>query len=306
MTLSELRFIVALAHEKNFRKAAERSFVSQPALSLGIKKIEQELNISIFERSVGAGGDVKITPTGQKIIDQAVIVLEEAAKIKDLSANGDKQLDLPFKLGLIYSIAPYLLPLIIPELRKKAPQMPLEINENITKNLETALKQGSIDAAVIALPFDIPGVATEILYDESFVVIAPLVHRWDVNNTIKAKDLAQEKVLLLDRTHCFSNQVVEACPGLSKNSEIQLGNSLETIRSMVASNLGISVLPKSATTETHDNSQVKTILFEAPAPFRRVALAYRKSAVKKEAINRIIDVIKSLEHNKHGIFNMVK
>ena len=104
MTLSELRFIVALAHEKNFRKAAERSFVSQPALSLGIKKIEQELNISIFERSVGAGGDVKITPTGQKIIDQAVIVLEEAAKIKDLSANGDKQLDLPFKLGLIYSI----------------------------------------------------------------------------------------------------------------------------------------------------------------------------------------------------------
>ena len=159
MTLSELRFVVALAHEKNFRKAAEKSFVSQPALSLGIKKIEQELNLSLFERSVGAGGDVKITPIGQKIIDQAAIVLEETAKIKDLSANGDSQLNLPFKLGLIYSIAPYLLPLIIPNLRDDVPDMPLEIHENITKNLENDLKQGVIDAAVIALPFDIPGVA---------------------------------------------------------------------------------------------------------------------------------------------------
>ena len=298
MTLSELRFIVALAHEKNFRRAAEKSFVSQPALSLGIKKIEQELNLSLFERSVGAGGDVRITPIGQKIIDQATIVLEEAAKIKDLSANGDKQLNLPFKLGLIYSIAPYLLPLIIPKLREHTPNMPLEIYENITKNLENDLKQGSIDAAVIALPFDIPGVAIEVLYDEVFVVIAPLNHRWDVQKNIKAKDLAQEKVLLLDRTHCFSNQVKEACPGLSKNSEIQLGNSLETIRSMVASNLGISVLPKSATAAQHDNALVKIISFEPPVPFRRVALAYRKSAVKKEAISAIVSVIKSLDLSK--------
>ena len=301
MTLSELRFIVALAHEKNFRKAAEKSFVSQPALSLGIKKIEHELNLSLFERSVGAGGNVKITPIGQKIIDQAAIVLEEAAKIKDLSASGDKQLDLPFKLGLIYSIAPYLLPLIIPKLREQTPNMPLEVHENITKNLENDLKQGSIDAAVIALPFDIPGVAVEILYDEPFVVIVPLNHRWNKHKNIKAKDLAQEKVLLLDRTHCFSNQVKEACPELSKNSEIQLGNSLETIRSMVASNLGVSVLPKSATSVQHDNPLVKIIPFELPVPFRRVALAYRKSAVKKDAINTIVSAIKSLDLSKLNI-----
>ena len=301
MTLSELKFIVALAEEKNFRKAAEKSFVSQPALSLGIKKIEQELNLSLFERSVGAGGNVRITPIGQKIIDQATIVLEETAKIKDLSANGDKQLELPFKLGLIYSIAPYLLSLIIPNLRKHVPNMPLEIHENITKNLENNLKQGSIDAAVIALPFDIPGVEIEILYDEPFEVIVPLKHRWDAQKNIKTKDLAQEKVLLLDRTHCFSNQVKEACLGLSKNSEIQLGNSLETIRSMVASNLGISVLPKSATTVQHNNPLVKIISFEPPVPFRRVALAYRKSAAKTEAINTIVSVIKSLDLPKLDI-----
>jgi len=298
MTLSELRFIVALSREKNFRKAAEKSFVSQPALSLGIKKIEQELNISLFERSVGAGGDVKITPIGQKIIDQAIIVLNEASKIKDLSANGDKQLDLPFKLGLIYSIAPYLLPLIIPELKKYAPNMPLQVHENITQNIETELKSGIIDAAVIALPFDIPGIEIEILYDEPFVVIVPLSHHWDEQNTIKAKDLAHEKVLLLDKTHCFSNQVTEACPGLSKNSEIQLGNSLEYIRSMVASGLGISVLPQSATTVKYNNPLVKTITFEAPVPFRRVALAYRKSGVKTEAVIKLVDVIKSLDFPK--------
>ena len=298
MTLSELRFIVALAREKNFRKAAEKSFVSQPALSLGIKKIEQELSASLFERSVGAGGDVKITPIGQKIIDQAIIVLNEVSKIKDLSADGDKQLDLPFKLGLIYSIAPYLLPLIIPELRKYAPNMPLHAHENITKNIETELKSGIIDAAVIALPFDIPGTQIEILYDEPFVVIVPLSHRWDEQKKIKAKDLAQEKVLLLDKTYCFSNQVTEACPGLSKNSEIQLGNSLEYIRSMVASGLGISVLPQSATTVKHNNPLVKTISFEDPIPFRRVALAYRKSGVKTEAVTKLVDVIKSLDFPK--------
>ena len=298
MTLSELRFIVALAREKNFRKAAEKSFVSQPALSLGIKKIEQELSLSLFERSVGAGGDVKITPIGKQIIDQAIIVLDEVAKIKDLSANGDKQLDLPFKLGLIYSIAPYLLPLIIPELKKHAPNMPLQVHENITQNLEAELKSGIVDAAVIALPFDVPGIEIEILYDETFVVIVPLNHRWDKKNKIKAKDLAQEKVLLLDKTHCFSNQVTEACPGLSKNSEIQSGNSLEYIRSMVASNLGISVLPKSATTVKHNNPLVKIISFEDPAPFRRVALAYRKSGVKTEAIKTIVKAIKSVDFPK--------
>ena len=295
MTLSELRFIEALAHEKNFRKAAEKSFVSQPALSLGIKKIEAELGIAIFERSVGAGGDVKITPVGQKIVEQAIVVLEQAAKIKDISVGGDKQLDLPFKLGLIFSVAPYLLPLIIPSLRKSVPNMPLEVHEDITKNLEVDLKKGSIDAAVIALPFDMPGVETEVLYDEPFVVVIPLEHSWRVKKTIKAKDLSKEKVLLLDRTHCFSNQVVEACPGLSKNSEIQLGNSLETIRKMVASNLGISVLPKSATTDKYQDSLVKTIPFDSPVPFRRVALAYRKSAVKKDAVTHIINVIKSLD-----------
>lgn len=291
MTLSELRFIVAVGREKNFRKAADKCFVSQPALSLAVKKLEDELGIILFERS---RTDVSITQAGQAIINQAIIVLDEAGKIKEMAQLGDGQLEKPFKLGLIYSIAPYLLPLIIPLLRNSAPDMPLEIEENITKNLEEKLKKGFIDAAIVALPFDIPGIEIENLYEEPFVTVVPVKHLWAQKKTIKADLLASEKVLLLDNTHCYSNQVQEACPGLLKTGEIQGGNSLETIRSMVASNLGISVLPKSATTLRHVNPLVKVIQFDKPIPFRKVVLAYRKSSVKKQALEEVVKSIKKI------------
>jgi LysR family hydrogen peroxide-inducible transcriptional activator len=291
MTLSELRFIVAVGREKNFRKAADKCFVSQPALSLAVKKLEDELGIILFERS---RTDVSITQAGQAIINQAIIVLDEAGKIKEMAQLGDGQLEKPFKLGLIYSIAPYLLPLIIPLLRNSAPDMPLEIEENITKNLEEKLKKGFIDAAIVALPFDIPGIEIENLYEEPFVTVVPVKHPWAQKKTIKADLLESEKVLLLDNTHCYSNQVQEACPGLLKTGEIQGGNSLETIRSMVASNLGISVLPKSATTLRHVNPLVKVIQFDKPIPFRKVVLAYRKSSVKKQALEEVVKSIKKI------------
>ena len=292
MTLSELKFIVAVAHEKNFRKAADKCFVSQPALSLAIKKLEEELGLILFERS---RSDVTVTNVGQSIVNQAIVVLDEAAKIKELAKLGDSHLSQTFKLGLIYSIAPYLLPLIIPQLRQSAPDMPLEIEENITNNLQDKLKKGIIDAAVIALPFDIPSIETIELYDEEFVAVVPSNHAWSSKKRISSKELSSEKVLLLDNTHCFSSQVQEACPGLSKKSEIQVGNSLETIRNMVASNLGISVLPKSAVALKHHNPLVNVISFEKPVPFRRVALAFRKSSVKKDAIEQIAQVIKGID-----------
>ena len=292
MTLSELKFIVAVAHEKNFRKAADKCFVSQPALSLAIKKLEEELGLILFERS---RSDVTVTNVGQSIINQAIVVLDEAAKIKELAKLGDSHLSQTFKLGLIYSIAPYLLPLIIPQLRQAAPDMPLEIEENITNNLQDKLKKGIIDAAVIALPFDVPSIETIELYDEEFVAVVPSNHAWSSKKRISSKELSSEKVLLLDNTHCFSSQVQEACPGLSKKSEIQVGNSLETIRNMVASNLGISVLPKSAVALKHHNPLVNVISFEKPVPFRRVALAFRKSSVKKDAIEQIAQVIKGVD-----------
>jgi LysR family hydrogen peroxide-inducible transcriptional activator len=294
LTLSELRFVVALAREKNFRRAAEKCFVSQPALSLAIKKLEEELGLFLFERSRSR---VTVTSIGQVIINQANVVLDEAEKIKELSRLGDRQLSYPFSLGLIYSIAPYLLPLIIPILRCDLPEMPLEVEENITKNLEENLKKGALDAAIIALPFEKPGIECIHLYDEPFEVIVPINHVLAQNLSLSAKELGREKVMLLDNDHCYSNQILEACPGLAKNRDVQSGNSLETIRNMVASNLGISVLPKSATISGYENPLVKTIPFTDPKPYRRVALAYRKSTVKKKAINYIVKSIQKINLN---------
>ena len=299
MTLSELKFIVAVAKEKNFRRAADKCFVSQPALSLAIKKLEEELKVSLFERN---RTEVKITPIGEKIINQAIIVLDEASKLKDISSKGQEQLNTPLKVGLIYSVAPYLLPLIIPVLRKKTPEMPLDVEENITKNLEVALKNGSIEAAVIALPFEIPGTECIPLYDEEFNVVVPTNHAWAKKKEIVAKDLSTEKVLLLNNEHCFSEQVVEACPELSKKSEVLQGNSLETIRNMVASNLGISVLPKTATAINYNNPLVKVIPFKKPVPFRRIAIAYRKSTVRMEAIEKFVMALKDIKSNNIKIF----
>jgi LysR family transcriptional regulator, hydrogen peroxide-inducible genes activator len=292
MTLIELKFVVAVAQERNFRRAADKCFVTQPALSLGIKKLEEELGVMIFERS---RTEVSLTEIGEKIVEQANVVLEQAAQLKEMAKLGSNQLNGLFKLGMIHSVGPYLLPEIIPILRKTAPNMPLEIEETLTANLEVQLRNGVIDAAIIALPFDVPGVQVKALYDEEFAVVVPNNHHWAHRKQIQPEELSEEKVLLLNSGHCFSNQVTQACPELSRKGEILQGNSLETIRNMVASNLGITVLPCSATAERYSNPLVKVIPFVKPAPIRRIAIAWRKSYVRVEAVEKIAEAIKMID-----------
>ncbi|MES2181557.1 MAG: LysR substrate-binding domain-containing protein [Pseudomonadota bacterium] len=292
MTLSELRFVVAVAKERNFRRAAEKCFVSQPALSLAIKKLEQDLGVSIFERS---RTDVSPTPIGEQIIEQAIRAIEEVAHIREIAKQGNNQLGGAFRLGLIYSVGPYLLPEIIPILRHTAPDMPLDIEENLTAQLEIQLRSGVIDAAVVALPFEAAGIKTMPLYDEKYVVMVPIGHAWANRTSIKAADLADENVLLLNSGHCYSHQVLQACPDLSRKGQVLQGNSLETIRNMVSSNLGITVLPCSAATERHVNPLVKVIPFAAPVPVRRIALAWRKSYARELAVSCLADAIKEIK-----------
>ena len=292
MTLSELRFIVAVAKERNFRRAAEKCFVSQPALSLAIKKLEEDLGVLIFERS---RIDVSPTPIGEKIVEQAIRAIEEVAQIREIAKLGNNQLSGAFRLGLIYSVGPYLLPEIIPILRETAGEMPLDIEENLTAQLETQLKNGVIDAAVVALPFDVPGIKTLPLYDEKYVVMVPIDHAWANKKMVNAEDLIDENVLLLNSGHCYSHQILQACPDLSRKGQVLQGNSLETIRNMVASNLGITVLPSSAATERYVNPLVKVIPFANPAPVRRIALAWRKSYARESAVNVIAEAIKKID-----------
>lgn len=289
MTLNELRFIVAVAQERNFRRAAEKAFISQPALSLAIQKLEEELGLKIFERG---NNDVTLTPVGTAIVEQAQRVLEEAERIREIATQGKNHLTTPLRIGIIHSVGPYLLPDLIPALKKVAPQMPLEVEENITTNLDALLRNGRLDAIIIALPFGDAGILTHPLYDEPFEVVVSSAHRWAGRRTIKAQELAEEKVLLLDSGHCFSNQVSDACPDLSrKRADIQQGTSLETIRNMVASGLGITVLPASANSSRYRSRLLNVIPFAKPVPSRRIALAWRKSFARTQAIEALAQAV---------------
>lgn len=289
MTLNELRYIVAVSQERNFRRAAERVYISQPALSLAIQKLEEELSVQIFERSRVA---VSVTPIGELIVAQAQRVLEEAAQIKEIASQGKDHLVGTLRIGAIYTVGPYLLPELIPVLKRKAPHMPLEMEENLTANLEALLANGRLDAIIIALPFAGPGIVTLPLYDEDFGVVVPLEHPWAKKKRIKTAELASEKVLLLNSGHCFSNQVREACSELNTSvGEIQQGNSLETIRNMVASGLGITVLPVTANSEKYRSQLTREIPFAAPVPARRIALAWRKGFARKQAIEVLAQAV---------------
>jgi len=289
MTLNELRFIVAVAQERNFRRAAEKAFISQPALSLAIQKLEEELGVKIFERGKS---EVTTTPVGATIVEQAQRVLEEAERIREIAAQGKNQLSIPLRIGIIHSVSPYLLPDLIPALRKVAPQMALEVEENITANLEVLLRNGKLDVIIIALPFGDASILTHPLYDEPFEVVVNNDHRWATRRSIKAPELAEEKVLLLDSGHCFSNQVAEACPDLARRgANPQQGTSLETIRNMVASGMGITVLPASANSARYRSRLLTVIPFAKPIPSRRIALAWRKSFARTQAIEALAEAV---------------
>jgi len=289
VTLNELRYIVALAHERSFGRAAQRCFISQPALSVAIQKLEEELGSQLFERGKS---EVSVTPVGERIVEQAQKVLEEAARIRDIAQAGRNQLVGVFRLGVIHTIAPYLLPDLIPALNERAPQMPLEIEENMTEHLETALRSGRVDAAIIALPFTQPGVATEFLYEEPFQVVVPKRHPWARRKSIVPSELAGEHAILLNVGHCFRDQVLESCPELNRGgAPVTRSNSLETIRNMVASGLGVSVLPRDALTPKYHSKLVVPVPFAKPVPSRRIAIAYRKSFPRPAAIAAIREAV---------------
>jgi LysR family hydrogen peroxide-inducible transcriptional activator len=296
MTLNELRYIVAVAQEKNFGRAAQRCFISQPALSVAIQKLEEELKTQLFERGKS---EITVTPVGERIVEQAHKVLEEAARIRDIAQAGRNQLAGLFRLGAIYTVAPYLLPDLVPALNALAPDMPLEIEESITEQLETALKTGRIDAAIIALPFQPPGIATEFLYEEPFQVVVPQRHPWAKRKTIDPSELAGEHAILLNVGHCFRDQVLESCPELNRgDAPVTRTNSLETIRNMVASGLGISVLPRDALTPKYHSRLVVPVPFAKPVPSRRIALAYRKSFPRPAAIAAIREAVAACRGTK--------
>ena len=295
MTLTELRYIVALARERHFGRAAESCHASQPTVSVAIRKLEEELGVKLFER-----GASEVTPTeiGERVVEQAQHVLEQAAAIREIARLGRDPLNGPLRLAAIYTVGPYLLPSLVRQLQRDVPQMPLLLNENFTARLIEMLKNGEIDAAIMALPLPDAGLSIAPLYDESFLLAIPREHPWARRKAVAVEELAGQTNLLLGSGHCFRDQVLDACPELDRAGPANghqkpiEGSSLETIRQMVASGIGVAVLPATSVPErVRRDSLIVYVPFRKPIPERRVVLAWRRSYPRLAAVSALIDAI---------------
>ena len=311
MTLTELKYIVAVARERHFGKAADACFVSQPTLSVAVKKLEEELDVKLFERSAN---EITVTPLGEEIVRQAQSVLEQAANIKDIAKRGKDPLAGALKLGVIYTIAPYLLPDLVRQVITHLPQMPLMLQENFTVKLLEMLRTGEIDCAILAEPFPDAGLAVAPLYDEPFFAAVPMQHLLAKLSSVTTEALKSETMLLLGSGHCFRDHVLEVCPefarfssdaeGIRKSFE---GSSLETIKHMVAAGMGITLVPRLSvpaqalepSKRRRDDAFVKYLPVQdgkgVPPPTRRVVLAWRRSFTRYEAIAALRNAVYACE-----------
>ena len=311
MSLTELKYIVAVALEKHFGKAADACYVSQPTLSVAIKKLEQELDVKLFERSAN---EVTVTPLGEEIVRQAQSVLEQAANIKDIAKRGKDPLAGSLRLGVIYTIAPYLLPDLVRQVIKRTPQMPLMLQENFTVKLMEMLRTGELDCAILAEPFPDAGLAVAPLYEEPFFAAVPMTHALAAQDSVTTEQLKRENMLLLGSGHCFRDHVLEVCPefarfssdaeGIRKSFE---GSSLETIKHMVAAGMGITLVPRlsvprealESKKRRAEDAYIKYLPLQdgdgVPPPTRRVVLAWRRSFTRYEAIAALRNAIYACE-----------
>ncbi len=315
MTLTELKYIVAVARERHFGKAADACYVSQPTLSVAVKKLEEELDVKLFERSAN---EVTVTPLGEEIVRQAQSVLEQASAIKEIAKRGKDPLGGSLALGLIYTIGPYLLPDLVRQMIVHTPQMPLILQENFTVKLLEMLRTGEIDCAILAEPFPDAGLAIAPLYDEPFMAAVPANHPLAAKAQVTSEELKNETMLLLGSGHCFRDHVLEVCPefarfssnteGIRKSFE---GSSLETIKHMVAAGMGVTLVPRLSVPKDAFTVKPKSkrrrdedvYLRYLPItdkdggapPMRRVVLAWRRSFTRYEAIAALRNAIYACE-----------
>jgi LysR family hydrogen peroxide-inducible transcriptional activator len=287
MTLTELRYIVTLARERHFGRAAEKCFVSQPTLSVAVKKLEDELGVALFER---APNEVRVTEIGARLVAQAERVLAEAGRVAEIAAAGKDPLAGPLRLGCIYTIAPYLLPRLVPLMKDRAPAMPLIIEENLTARLIEKVKGGELDVAVLALPIEEPGLVAQPVYDEVFRALCPVGYAWCKQKAIDPASLLDAPLLMLGPGNCFRDQVLDLCGSASREAgsspQILEGSSLETIRLMVASGVGVSVMPASAVDGISAKDPLLRVKpFIEPQPTRQVGLVWRSSFPRGKAID---------------------
>ncbi|MCZ6893950.1 MAG: LysR substrate-binding domain-containing protein [Gammaproteobacteria bacterium] len=300
MTLTELRYIVAVARFRHFGKAAEACFVSQPTLSVGVRKLETELGVRLFERS---RSEVIVTDIGEEVVRQAETVIRAAEVIEETAAAAQDPLGRRLTLGVIYTIGPYLVPRLITSLKALAPRLSLVVEENFTDALAVSLRRGELDAAIMSLPFQGQGLISRPLYDEPFKVALPADHPLAKKKRIEADELADQTLLLLSARNCFRDQVMEACPdcintgesGATELTKTLEGSSLHTISQMVALGAGVTILPSTMKISEDLGAHLAIRPFTPPVPSRTVAIFYRRGFARPALINCLAQAVRAAD-----------
>lgn len=293
MNLRDLRYLVALAEHKHFGRAADASFVSQPTLSTQIRKLEDELDVALVERTPRK---ILLTEVGREIAARARHVLDEVEQIKAIARRTKDPESGTLRLGIFPTLGPYLLPHIVPGLRERFPRLELLLTEEKTETLLARLREGRLDAALLALPLHDDQLHAEVLFDEPFLLAVPTQHRLARRKALAVEDLESESLLLLEDGHCLRDQALDVCQlaGASERDGFR-ATSLETLRQMVAANVGITLLPQLAVRPPVVQSEAIHILpFRGQPPSRRIALVWRKSAAMKGFLATLADELKRL------------
>ncbi len=293
MTITQLYYVLAVAENKNFTKAADKCFVTQPTLSMQIQKLEDELEVKIFDRTKKP---IALTSIGQKIVLQARNIVNEAGRINDIVDQQKGFIGGEFNLGIIPTIMPTLLPMFLKSFTKKYPKVKLKVEEYTTKEIIKKIKEGHLDAAIVATPLENDSIKERVIYYEPFVGYIPNNHRLHGNKAIEVIDLDINDMLLLEDGHCFRDGVINICntPKADNNmNHFQLkSGSIETLIKLSNEGLGMTLLPYMHTLDIADTERQNLHYFKEPHPAREVSIIYNKSELKIQIINALHDVIK--------------
>ncbi|MHA7943757.1 LysR substrate-binding domain-containing protein [Formosa sp. 3Alg 14/1] len=291
MTITQLYYVLAVAENQNFTKAAEKCFVTQPTLSMQIQKLEDELDVLIFDRGKKP---IELTEVGAKIVNQAKNIVNESNRIQDIVDQQKGFIGGEFKLGIIPTVMPTLLPMFLNNFLKKHPKVKLIIEELTTEEIISRLNEGHLDAAIAATPLESENIKERILYFEPFVAYVPEKHRLGQATKLDASDLDVDDMLLLEDGHCFRNNILNVCKAFKQHTDddfqIESG-SIETLIKLSNEGLGMTLLPYLHTLDLSEDAQKNLKFFNEPSPAREVSLIYHKSELKIHIIEALQSII---------------
>ena len=286
MNLRDLKYLIALADLRHFGKAADACFVSQPTLSTQVRKLEEELGVTLVER---APRKVMLTATGQDVVQRARRIVADVEQMREAARRSKDPESGSLRLGVFPTLAPYLLPHVVPQLRERFPQLELLLVEEKSDVLLQHLREGRLDAALLALPVHDEQLHCEFLFDEPFVLAAPHGHELASRTSLRMDELSDETLLLLEDGHCLRDQALDVCrlSGAQEKSGFR-ATSLETLRQMVAAGVGVTLLPAlSVRAPIVQPANIRLVKFDEPPPSRRIALVWRKSSAMEAFLQQL-------------------